>query len=68
MAVHLLGVDLREASAGGGEVTAGEFRDLPSEDAVGGGEAGVFVAQDEDNKGVCVEAVVVQGLRAASGD
>lgn len=68
MAVHLRGVDLREASAGGGEVTAGEFRDLPGEGAVGkGGEAGAFVAQDEDNKGVCVEAVVVQELEAASG-
>lgn len=68
VAVHLRGVDLRGASVGGGEVTAGEGRDLPSEGAVGRGEAGVFVVQDEDNKGVCVEAVVVQGLQAASGD
>lgn len=68
MAVHLRGVDLRGASEGGGEVTAGEFRDLLSEGAVGGGEEGVFVFQDEDNKGVCVEAVMVQGLEAARGD
>lgn len=68
VAVHLRGVDLRGLSAGGGEVTEGEFRDRPSEGAVGTGEAGAFVAQDEDNKDVCVEAVEVQGLEAASGD
>lgn len=34
----------------------------------GGVEADVFVVQDEDNKGVCVEAVVVQGLEAENGD
>lgn len=65
MAVHLWGVNLRGVSAGGGEVAAGEFRDLPSEGAVSRGEARV---QGEDNKGVCVEAVEVQGLEAASGD
>lgn len=67
VAGHLRGVDLRGARAGGGEVTAGEFRDLPGEGAVGGGgEAGAFVAQGEDNKGVCVEAAVVQELEAAT--
>lgn len=59
MAVHLWGVDLREASAGGGEVAAGESRDLP---------VGLIAAQGEDNKGVCVGVAVVQGLEAASGD
>lgn len=59
MAVHLWGVDLREVSAGGGEVAAGESRDLP---------VGLIAAQGEDNKGVCVEVAVEQGLKAASGD
>lgn len=59
MAVHLWGVDLREVRAGGGEVTAGESRDLP---------VGLIAAQGEDNKGVCVEVAVVQRLEAASGD
>lgn len=59
MAVHLWGADLREASAGGGEVAAGESGDLP---------VGAIAAQGEDNKGVCVEVVVEQGLEAASGD
>lgn len=68
MALHLWGVDLREESAGGGEVTVGESRDLPFGGALGRGEAGVFVVQGEDNKGVCVEAAVVQALEAASGD
>lgn len=68
MAVHLWGVNLRGVSAGGGEVAAGEFRDLPSEGAVSRGEARVFVVQGKDNKGVCVETVEVQGLEAASGD
>lgn len=35
VAVHLWGVDLREVSAGGGEVTAGGSRDLPVVGAVG---------------------------------
>lgn len=52
VAVHLRGVDLR---AGGGGVAAGGSGDLP-------------VGLIEDNKGVCVEVVVVQGLEAASGD
>lgn len=60
VAGHFRGVDLRGASAGAGEVSAGEFRDLPSGGAVSG--------MGDDNKGVCVEAVVVQGLEAASGD
>lgn len=59
MAVHLWGVDLREVSAVGGEVTAGESRDLP---------VGLIAAQGEDNKGVCVEVVVEEGLQAARGD
>lgn len=46
VAVHLLGVDLRGVSAGGGEVTAGEFTHLATKGAAGGGEAGVFVAQE----------------------
>lgn len=34
----------------------------------GGVEADAFVTQGGDNKGVCVEDVVVQGLEAESGD
>lgn len=36
----------------------------PGEGAASGAEADVLVVQDEENKGVCVEAVVVQGLEA----
>lgn len=34
----------------------------------GGVETDAFVVQGEDNKGVCVEAVVIHGLEAESGD
>lgn len=38
------------------------------EGADSGVEADVLVVQDEENKGVCVEAVVVQGLEADRED
>lgn len=38
------------------------------EGADSGAEADVLVAQDDENKGVCVEAVVVQGLAAERED
>ena len=44
------------------ETLAVDSRVWPGEVGEGGVEADVLVAQDEENKGVCVEAVVVQGL------
>lgn len=45
-----------------------ENKDWPGKADDGGVEAVMFVVQDEDNKGVCAEAVLVQGLEVGSGD
>lgn len=50
------------------EALAVDTRVWPGEGADGGVEADVLVVQDEENKGVCVEAVVVQGLEAERED
>lgn len=46
------------------ETLAVETRVWPGEGADSEVEADVLVVQDEENKGVCVDAVVVQGLKA----
>lgn len=50
------------------EALAVDTRVWPGEGADGGVEADVLVVQDEENKGVCVEVVVVQGLEAERED
>ncbi len=51
-----------------GETFTVDARVWPGEGADSGAEADVLVVQDEENKGVCVEAVVVQGLEADRED
>ena len=50
------------------ETLAGNSGVWPGEGADSGAEADVLVVQDEENKGVCVEAVDVQGLGAERED
>lgn len=50
------------------ETLAVDTRVWTGEAAASGVEADVLVVQDEENKGVCVEAVVVQGLEAERED
>lgn len=45
-----------------------ENKDWPGRADDGGVETVMFVVQDEDNKGVCTEAVLVQRLEVGSGD
>lgn len=69
-------VDLQERGAVAAGLSVGvwlfltvqEFWVCCSGGADSGVEAGVLVVQDEENKGVCVEAVVVQGLEAETAD
>lgn len=50
------------------ETLAGDSGAWPGVGADGGAGADVLVVQDGENKGVCVETVVVQGLEAERGD
>lgn len=50
------------------ETLAVDTRFCCGEGADSGIEADVLVVEDEENKGVCVEAVVVQGLEAERED
>lgn len=67
-------VDLRGVSAEGDAVeiclffVGEENEDWPGKPDNGGVEAVMFVVQDEDNKGVCADAVLVQGLEVGSGE
>ncbi len=45
-----------------------DTRVWPGEGVDSGAEADALVVQDEENKGVCVEVVVVQGLAAERED
>lgn len=50
------------------ETLAVDTRVWPGEGADSRAEADMSMVQDEENKGVCVEAVVVQGLEAERED
>lgn len=69
-------LDERGVGVAGGEATGGAAvgvwlftvaGDAAGEGADGGAEADASVAQDGENKGVCVEAAAVQGLEAERG-
>lgn len=73
--LRLVGLPEERAAAAGGEVTGGAAAGVrlftAVKEALGADErteAGVSVVQGEENKGVCVEAVVVQGVEAVRED